>query len=228
MHISLFSLLIWWIKWAVQGDLLCVDLSCSFIDKKPIVYFLHRCPGITQSRCHGSGHSGGNEPLFSLAYHQSRLQSRVSVQSIRGWCTCTAWDSEIESLTSLDASLIELDRRKTRRRHRVTAALAPSKSCLLPCNANLHANSTSAKHGLPSPSFFGWSSFLYIYHSGRKFTPEEWSCKVWSWFDEQKWMIFFKQSFEQKKTDSTVAHRLVVIAHAIVKIRCKKETMESS
>ena len=60
----------------------------------------------------------------------------------------TAWDSEIESLTSLDASLIELDRRKTRRRHRVTAALAPSKSCFLPCNAKLHASSASLKHGL--------------------------------------------------------------------------------
>ena len=46
----------------------------------------------------------------------------------------TAWDSEIESLTSVDASLIEPDRRKTRRRHRVTAALAPSESCLLPCD----------------------------------------------------------------------------------------------
>ena len=65
----------------------------------------------------------------------------------------TAWDSEIESLTSLDASLIELDLRKTRRRHRVTAALAPSKSCLLPDNANLHASSASLKHGLPSPYF---------------------------------------------------------------------------
>ena len=40
-------------------------------------------------------------------------------------CACTSRDSEIESLTSLDASLIELDCRKTRRRHRVTAALAP-------------------------------------------------------------------------------------------------------
>ena len=52
-------------------------------------------------------------------------------------CACisidTAWDSEIESLTSVDDSLIEPDRRKTRRRHRVPAALAPSKSCLLPC-----------------------------------------------------------------------------------------------
>ena len=45
----------------------------------------------------------------------------------------TAWDSEIESLTSLNPSLIELDHRKTRRRHRVTAALAPKKSCFLPC-----------------------------------------------------------------------------------------------
>ena len=97
--------------------------------------------------------------------------------------TYTAWDSEIELLTSLDASLIELDRRKTRRRHRVTAALAPSKSCLLPCNANLHASSASLKRSSPSPSFFEWSSFL--------------------------------------------AHRLVVVTHAIVKIRCKKETMES-
>ena len=42
----------------------------------------------------------------------------------------TASESEIESLTLLDASLIELDRRKTRRRHRLTAALAPSKSKL--------------------------------------------------------------------------------------------------
>ena len=66
----------------------------------------------------------------------------------------TAWDSEIESLTSLNPSLIELDRRKTRRRHRVTAALAPRKSCFLPCNANLHASSASLKHGLPRPSFF--------------------------------------------------------------------------
>ena len=66
----------------------------------------------------------------------------------------TAWDSEIESLTSLDAILIELNRRKTRRRHRVTAALAPSKSCLLLCHANLHASSASLKHGLPPPSFF--------------------------------------------------------------------------
>ena len=49
----------------------------------------------------------------------------------------TAWDSEIESLTSLNPSLIELDRRKTRRRHRVTAALAPRKSCFLPYNAPL-------------------------------------------------------------------------------------------
>ena len=55
----------------------------------------------------------------------------------------TAWDSEIESLTSLNPSLIELDCRKTRRRHRVTAALAPRKSCFLPCNANLHAISAS-------------------------------------------------------------------------------------
>ena len=46
----------------------------------------------------------------------------------------TAWDSEIESLTSLNPSLIELDRRKMRRRHRVTAALAPRKSCFLPCH----------------------------------------------------------------------------------------------
>ena len=67
-------------------------------------------------------------------------------------CPSTAWDSEIESLTSLDASLIELDRRK--RRHRVSVALAPSKSCLLPCDANLHASSASLKHGLPPPSFF--------------------------------------------------------------------------
>ena len=66
----------------------------------------------------------------------------------------TAWDSEIGSLTSLDASLIELDRGKTRRRHQETVALAPSKSCLLPCDANLHARSASLKHGLPPPSFF--------------------------------------------------------------------------
>ena len=97
--------------------------------------------------------------------------------------TCTAWDSEIESLTSRNPSLIELDRRKTRRRHRVTAALAPRKSCFLPCNANLHASSASLKHGLSPPSFFEWSSFL--------------------------------------------AHRLVVITHAIVKLRCKKGTVES-
>ena len=84
---------------------------------------------------------------------------------------------------SLNPSLIELDRRKTRRRHRVTAALAPRKSCFLLCNANLHASSASLKHGLPTPSFFEWSSFL--------------------------------------------AHRLVVITHAIVKLRCKKETVES-
>ena len=94
---------------------------------------------------------------------------------------CTAWDSEIESLTSLDASLIELDRRKTRHRRRETAALAPSKSCLLPCHANLHASSASLKHGLRL--LFEWSSFL--------------------------------------------AHWRVVISHAIVKIRCKKETVES-
>ena len=97
--------------------------------------------------------------------------------------TYTAWDSEIESLTSLNASLIELDYRKTRRRHRVTAALAPSKSCFLPCNGNLHASSASLMHSLPPPSFFEWSSFL--------------------------------------------AHRLVVITHAIVKLRCKKESVES-
>ena len=66
----------------------------------------------------------------------------------------TAWDSEIESLTSLNSSLTWLDCRKTRRRHRVTAALAPRKSCFLPCNANLHAISASLKHGLPPPSFF--------------------------------------------------------------------------
>ena len=70
------------------------------------------------------------------------------------WETLTAWDSEIESLTSLDTSLIELDRRKTRRRHRVTAVLAPSTSCLLPCNAYLHASSASLKHGLLSTAFF--------------------------------------------------------------------------
>ena len=96
-------------------------------------------------------------------------------------CVCTAWDSEIELLTSLNPSLIELDRRKTRRRHRVTAALTPRKSCFLPCNADLHASSASLKHGLPQPSFFEWCSFL--------------------------------------------AHRLVVITHAIVKLRCKKETV---
>ena len=96
---------------------------------------------------------------------------------------CTAWDSEIESLTSLNPILIELDRRKTRRRHRVTAALAPRKSCFLPCNANLHASSASLKHGLPPPSLFEWSSFL--------------------------------------------AHRLVVITHAVVKLRCKKDTAEN-
>ena len=77
----------------------------------------------------------------------------------------TAWDSEIESLTSLNLSLIELDRRKTRRRHRVTAALAPRKSCFLPCNANLHASSASLKHGLPPRvshimlEFFGFNAF---------------------------------------------------------------------
>ena len=49
------------------------------------------------------------------------------------WDEATAWDCEIESLTSVDASLIEPDRRKTRRRHRVTAALASSRTCLLPC-----------------------------------------------------------------------------------------------
>ena len=69
---------------------------------------------------------------------------------------CTAWDSEIESLTSVDASLIEPDRKKTRRRHRVTAALAVS----FPVKANLHVSSVPLKHGLPSPSFFEWSSFL--------------------------------------------------------------------
>ena len=63
---------------------------------------------------------------------------------------CTAWGSEIESLTSLNPSLIELDCRKTRRRQRVTAALAPRKSCFLPCNANLHAISASLKPGLPN------------------------------------------------------------------------------
>ena len=66
----------------------------------------------------------------------------------------TAWDSEIESLTSLNPGLIKLDRRKTRRRHRVTAALAPRKSCFLPCNANLHASSASLKHGLTTAFFF--------------------------------------------------------------------------
>ena len=76
-----------------------------------------------------------------------------TVNPLRANYCHTAWDSEIESVTSLDASLIQLDRRKTRRRHRVTAALDPSKSCLLPCNANLHASSASLKHGLPSPSF---------------------------------------------------------------------------
>ena len=96
---------------------------------------------------------------------------------------CTAWDSEIESLTSLNSSLIELDRRKTRRRHRVTAALAPRKSCFLPCNANLHASSASLKHG---------------YHR----------------------LLF-------SNDPASYAHRLVVITHAIVKLRCKKETVEN-
>ena len=53
-----------------------------------------------------------------------------------------------------------------------------------PCNANpLHASSASLKHGLPTSSFFEWSSLL--------------------------------------------AHRLAVITHAIVKVRCKKETVQS-
>ena len=65
----------------------------------------------------------------------------------------------------------------------MTAALAPRKSCFLPCNANLHTSSALLKHGLPPPAFFEWSSFP--------------------------------------------AHRLVVITHVIVKLRCKKETAEN-
>ena len=109
------------------------------------------------------------------------LEKRILISELHN----TAWDSEIESLTSLNPSLIELDRRKTRRRHRVTAALAPRKGGFLPCNANRHASFASLKHGLPPPSFFEWSSL------------------------------------------PLPAHRLVVVTHAIVKLRCKKETVES-
>ena len=46
--------------------------------------------------------------------------------------------------------------------------------------------------------------FGKINHSGRKVTPEESSCKVWSRCDWQKWIIFSNKVLN-KKTDSTVA-----------------------
>ena len=124
-----------------------------------------------------------NQTLRKKGQHTYCHSLNCTVTSKRAHTHYTAWDSEIESLTSLNPTLIELDRRKMRRRHRVTAALAPRMSCFLPCNANLHASSASLKHGLPPHSFFEWFSFL--------------------------------------------AHRLVVITHAIVKLRCKKESVEN-
>ena len=104
----------------------------------------HQARRHCQARSQG-GSEGANEPPFFSDQKKNRWCPRLGAAcsgAIVGLRThgpetnlesvavySTAWDSEIESLTSRNPSLIELDRRKTRRRHRVTAVLAPRKSC---------------------------------------------------------------------------------------------------